>query len=269
MLSSDFLKAGRLSEAMSALQAEIRARPEDPGLRIFLFQLNCMLGRWHKALEQLQAVASLNPETMLLAQVFRAVIACEILRKEVFDGKRLPLTLGPAEEWIAELAQASAQVARGEFEAAARLRERAFDKAAVSTGRVNESAFQWIADADSRLGPVLEVILEGKYYWVPFSRIQRIEVEKPVDLRDLIWAPAKFVWSNGGMASGHIPARYPESEDDTNDQVRMARITEWLERPGETFLGRGQRVFATDQGDFGLFECGAIQFDGNESEEPL
>jgi type VI secretion system protein ImpE len=266
MASSDLLKAGRLNEALSALQAEIRDKPEDPSLRIFLFQLNCVLGRWQKALEQLQAVASLNPETMLLAQVFRGVIACELLRKEVFEGKRMPLTLGPAEEWIAELAQAGAQVAAGEFEAAAELRGRAFDKAAVSTGRVNESAFQWIADADSRLGPVLEVMLEGKYYWAPFSQIQRIEIEKPVDLRDLIWAPAKFTWSNGGTVAGHIPARYPESENDADDRVRMARITQWLERPGETFLGRGQRVFTTDQGDFGLFECEVIQFENQNGE---
>ena len=33
--------------------------------------------------------------------------------------------------------------------------------------------FEWIADADSRLGPLLEVILEGKYYWAPFCRIAR------------------------------------------------------------------------------------------------
>ncbi len=32
----------------------------------------------------------------------------------------------------------------------------------------------------------------GKYYWVPFCRIQKIETEKPIDMRDLVWLPARL-----------------------------------------------------------------------------
>ena len=76
MTAADLIRQGLPTQALEALQGEIRQNPADPRLRIFLFQLNCILGRWDKALTQLQVVASLNAETMLLSQIFRPVIAC-------------------------------------------------------------------------------------------------------------------------------------------------------------------------------------------------
>ena len=49
-----------------------------------------------------------------------------------------------------------------------------------------------------RLGPVCEAIINGRYYWVPFDRLSRIDLEAPVDLRDVVWMPAHFQFANGG-----------------------------------------------------------------------
>ncbi len=123
----------------------------------------------------------------------------------------------------------------------------------------NGRDFEWIADADSRLGPVLEVILEGKYYWIPFCRIKKIVMEKPSDLRDLVWKPAVFVWTNGGEAAGHIPTRYPGTETSEDNQLRLARRTDWLERAGGACLGLGQRILATNNDELPLLECQTIE----------
>src|SRR6266436_1412479 len=177
MTSAELVQAGRLEEGLASLQTEIRNKPQDTRLRIFLFQLNCILGRLDKALTQLQVIASLNADTMLLAQIFRPVIACELLRREVFAGRRTPIIFGEPMEWVGQLVQANDLVAKGEFAAAAEARGHAFEAAPASSGKLNGEPFAWIADADSRLGPVLEAIIEGKYYWVPFCRIQKIETE--------------------------------------------------------------------------------------------
>ena len=79
MTAQEKLAVGAPDEALIELQNEIRARPEDPKLRIFLFQLHCLLGNWSKALLQLQVIAGIDPETMLLAQIFQPVINCEAL----------------------------------------------------------------------------------------------------------------------------------------------------------------------------------------------
>jgi len=261
MNSSELVQAARLDDALSALQTEVRNKPEDTRLRIFLFQLNCALGRLDKALSQLQVIASLDSETMLLAQIFRPVIACELLRREVFEGKRTPLIFGQPTEWLGLLVQANELVARGEFTAAAEARTRAFEAAPASSGKVNGQPCDWVADADSRLGPVLEAIVEGKYYWIPFCRIQKIETVKPSDLRDLVWLPAQFTWSNGGTAPGHIPVRYPGTESSPKDSLRLARETDWQQRAGETYLGLGQRVLATQAEEYPLLECRSIELD--------
>jgi type VI secretion system protein ImpE len=105
----------------------------------------------------------------------------------------------------------------------------------------------------------LEAFIEGKYYWIPFHRIQKIETEKPSDMRDLVWLPAQFTWANGGSAPGHIPTRYFGTEDSADGQLRLARKTEWQQHPGEAFLGLGQRVLTTDANDYPLLECRTIE----------
>jgi type VI secretion system protein ImpE len=196
---------------------------------------------------------------MLLAQIFRPVIECEMLRAEVFAGKRTPLIFGEPQEWIGLLVQAGIHLAEGRFDAAGELRSQAFDLAPASAGKLNDQPFEWIADADSRLGPLLEVILEGKYYWVPFSRIARIEIEKPVDLRDLIWIPARFTWTNGGAVSAHIPVRYPGSEHAADDTLRLSRQTAWKEQGPDCFVGLGHRILTTSGAEHPLLECRTIE----------
>ncbi len=261
MTAEELIHSAQPQEALAELQAEIRRKPEDQRLRIFLFQLNCVLGRWAKALTQLQVLAGLDPQTSLLAHIFRPVIESEVFRTEVFAGHRKPLIFGEPEEWMGTLLQASDCVAGGQFAAAARLREQAFAAAPATCGRVDGQSFQWIADADSRLGPMLEVIIADRYFWVPFCRIRRIALEKPTDLRDLVWLPAQFVWVNGGEASGHIPTRYPGSDQSPDGPLCLARTTVWREQPHGCFLGLGQRVIATDQFERGLLECRVIDLE--------
>jgi type VI secretion system protein ImpE len=260
MTSAELVQSGKLEEGLALLQSEIRNHPEDTRLRLFLFQLNCVLGRLDKALTQLQVVASLNAETMLLAQIFRPVIACELLRRDVFAGKRTPIIFGEPPAWIGSLVQANELVARGEFAAAAASRELALAEAPASAGKLNGEAFEWVADADSRLGPVMEAFIDGKYYWVPLTRISKITSEKPSDLRDLVWLPVQFTWSNGGSVPGHIPARYPGTEAAADGNVRLARKTEWQQQPGDTYLGLGQRILNTDASEYPLLEIRSLEF---------
>ena len=260
MTAAELVHAGQLEAGLKALQVEIRNKPEDVRLRAFLFQLNCVLGRLDKALTQLQVIASLNAETMLLAQIFRPVITCEMLRREVFAGRRTALIFGEPAEWMGLLVQADGLVARGEFEAAAQHRNQAFEAAPASAGKIDGEPFEWIADADSRLGPMLEAFVDGKYYWIPFCRIQKIETEKPSDLRDLVWLPAQFTWTNGGATVGHIPVRYVGTEDSSDDALKLSRKTDWQSQPGATFLGLGQRILATDGNEHPILGCRRIEF---------
>jgi type VI secretion system protein ImpE len=261
MTAEELIKTGQLTAAYTALQQEVRNKPEDQRLRVFLFQLNCVLGQLDKALNQLQVVASLSAETMLLARVFQGVISCELLRREVFEGKRTPIIFGEPQEWMGLLLQANELAAQGKGTAARELRDRALEAAPATPGKINGAAFEWIMDADSRLGPLLEVFIEGKYFWVPFCHVRKLVIAAPTDLRDLVWTPAQFVWTNGGEASGHIPCRYAGTEVSTDDGLRLARRTEWKDLVDGYAIGLGQRLLATDSGDHALLECRTIDLE--------
>ena len=261
MTAEESIRAGRPQEALAALQQEVRNRPAEGKLRIFLFQLLSVLGKWDKALSQLAVLRDLDAESMLLAQIYAPAIQCEMLRSEVFAGKRSPLIFGEPDEWIGLIVQANQTIAEGRHAAAAELRSRAFERAPAASGSMNGERFEWIADADSRLGPLLEVMLDGKYFWVPFSRIRSVGIEPPTDLRNMVWTPAQFVWANGGEGSGLIPTRYSGSESSDDPAVQMARKTIWEQHHGETFLGLGQRVIATDGAEIALQELKTIELE--------
>lgn len=260
MAAYELLREGRLEEALTALKDQIRRDAANPKHRVFLFQLLAVQGDWQRALTQLNTVAELDPQTSAMAQMYRTAVECEALRSEVFRGNRSPLILGEPEPWVALLIQALGHVAAGEFNQARRLQMEAFDLAPVSAGTIDDQPFEWLADADSRLGPVLEAIVNGAYYWIPFHRIRQIDLEPPVDLRDVVWTAAHFTWTNGGEMVGLIPTRYVGSELSADSALLMSRKTDWNDLGQGYFVGSGQRMLTTDTGDFSLMDARKVLF---------
>jgi type VI secretion system protein ImpE len=253
------LRNGDLQETLEALQADVRADPADAKLRVFLFQLLSVTGQWDRALSQLNVAGDLDPATLAMVQTYREVLACEALRQSIFAGERSPLVFGEPERWIAMVFEALRHSAEGRHADAQALREEAFDEAPTTAGRINGNEFDWIADGDSRIGPFLEVIMNGNYYWVPFNRISRIKLEPPSDLRDVVWMPAEFTWVNEGQAVGLIPTRYPGTVGTDDDKLLLARRTDWLEQADSVYAGLGQRMLTTDHDDYALLEVREVQ----------
>lgn len=256
MTAEELFKAGQLDESLSALQNEIRKAPADPKLRIFLAQLLMIDGTWDRAHNQLKVVGEMSSEAHLLAAIFRPLIELEAFRKEVFSGLRSPLIFGEPNPYMGKLVQALS----ASPEEAENLRAAALDEAPASSGKFNGQPFEWIMDADSRLGPMLEVAIERKYYWMGIHHLKSITANAPTDLRDLIWMPAVFELVNGGEVSGFLYVRYPDTEKSEDANIRLSKVTQWLDEPGGN-IGIGQRLLATDQEDLALLELRQMEFD--------
>jgi type VI secretion system protein ImpE len=253
------LKQGNLPEALASLQEQIRKDPSNPKLRAFLFQLLAVLGQWERALTQLKVVGELDASYLLMVQTYREAIMCEALRAKVFGGTSSPLIFGDPQQWVALLVEALRLDAQGHHQEAKALRDQSFELAPATSGTFNGAGFGWIADGDSRLGPVLDAIVNGRYYWIPFQQIRKIEIDEPADLRDVVWMPAVFTWANGGNSSGLIPTRYPGSETSSDSMVRLGRKTEWEEFFEGSYRGSGQRVLATDNEEYGIMDARIIE----------
>lgn len=258
------LKQGDTAEALRLLQQQIRANPQDAPLRIFLFQLLCVVGQWDRALNQLTVISELDREASPMVQTYREVIRCEVLRAAVLKGTKAPLLFGEPQPWLALLIEAMLREGRGDVADAEQLRARAFDEAPATRGSAGEHAFEWIADADSRLGPVLEIIINGKYYWLPFSRLSRIEFEAPVDLRDTVWLPAQLTLATGAEAVGFVPTRYPGSEGAAAG-YQLSRLTDWQEPHPGYFTGLGQRMFMAEALELPILDLRVLELEGSEA----
>jgi type VI secretion system protein ImpE len=252
------LQQGDPAGALAHLQEAVRARPADPKLRVFLFQLLCVLGQWERALNQLKVATELDPGALAMAQMYGEAVRCEAMRRQVFDGQKVPMVFGEPEQWLALLIESLLVAGRGDVARSEELRLRAFDEAATSAGEINGRPFEWIADADSRLGPVLEAVINGRYYWVPFSRLASVAVDEPEDLRDMVWLPAQLTFENGGQTVALLPTRYVGSEAAGDGLVALARKTVWEEAGPDRHHGLGQRILATDAEELPLLELRSL-----------
>src|SRR6266403_6068169 len=172
--AEESFRQGDLGACLRLLQADVRRRPEDARLRVFLVQVLMVLGEWERALNQLGVLKELDAAALPMVHSYGAAIQCDRLRAAVFRGERSPLLFGEPEPWMAEMIQAAGLHAGGHVAQAAAMRARALDRAPPTPGTLNGTKFEWLMDADSRLGPLLEVNLQGGYYWVPLHRVSEI-----------------------------------------------------------------------------------------------
>ncbi|RLW53691.1 MAG: virulence protein SciE type [gamma proteobacterium symbiont of Stewartia floridana] len=258
--AKELLQQGQLDQALETLQQSIRNAPSDTKLRVFLFQLLCVMGAWERALSQLQVAGDMDSLNLPMAQTYREAIRCELFRQEVFSGDKTPLIFGDPPEWTAFLVEAMKHTGKGEYSQAESLRNQAFELAPTTPGTIDGQAFEWIADADSRLGPMIEAIVNGRYYWIPMQRLKKVTMEAPEDLRDMVWTPAQLTFENEGESVALIPSRYPGTESASEPALKLSHKTEWQTPAEGVYLGLGQRMLATDQDDYPLLNVREIQF---------
>jgi len=255
----EFLAAGDPAQALAALQQQVREKPGDAKLRVFLFQLLSVLGQWERALAQLDVCGQLDHGTLSMVNTYREAIKCEAVRAAVFAGKTTPVVFGQPTQWVAMLIEALAQDAQGNAAQATHLRASAFEAAPVTPGTLDGESFDWIADADSRLGPVLEVVLNGRYTWVPFDALSAVTIEAPEDLRDMVWAPVQLTFANGGQSVALVPTCYPGTREQADGALKLARGTTWNPLGDEQYAGLGQRLISTSGPEAGLLDAREIR----------
>ena len=250
----ELVAQGDPAGALELLQKRVRERSADPALRVFLFQLLCVLGQWQRALSQLELCGELDAATLPMVNTYREALKCEVVREAVFAGKTTPMLFGQPQTWVASLVEALQADARGDVDLAAKLRSDALAAAPATAGTLDKKPFEWIADADSRLGPVLEAVVNGRYVWVPFAALAKVSIEAPADLRDLVWAPAHLTLANGGETVALLPSRYAGSGGEADGALQLSRKTEWSDIGPEQYRGLGQRILTTSDPELGLLE---------------
>ena len=143
--AEELFRAGQLAACLAELQTEIRRRPEDAKLRVFLTQLLMITGDWDRALNQLAVVGELDAGALPMKHAYTAAVQCERLRSGVFGGERSPLVFGEPPQWIAPILESLRLQAQGRSSEAADLRTRGLEAAPATPGTLNGAPFTTMA----------------------------------------------------------------------------------------------------------------------------
>jgi type VI secretion system protein ImpE len=134
-------------------------------------------------------------------------------------------------------------------------------------GALNGHPFESIEDADSRLGPRLELFAAGAYLWIPFIHIESIEIEAPRRLRDTLWAPAivrtGHSFKDQELGQVLLPVISPLSCKRQNGNLQLGRATEWVDSEDGESVPLGQKMLSVDGEDFPFLEIRNLEFFGD------
>lgn len=268
-----------VAEHTEGVQRQIRAKPQDAGLRLALCHFLALRGEWQRAEDQLKLATKLDPTFTPASVTCAMALAGERHRSEFWAGARAPAIVSGNADWVEQLIAAAALPPARADEAAA-LRESARQAAPALQGTlasvdrsdaravqaldgepVEHSEFAWLCDGDVRLGAVLELLTPSGYAWLPLPAVRRIKFSRPQHLVDLLWAPAEIELHDGRGLNGLVPVRYPGALDALDDETTLGRRTDWLPLAGEEqYAGVGQRTLISEAGDHSLLDLRLVEF---------
>jgi type VI secretion system protein ImpE len=262
--------AGQLDAAIQELTQALKNRPADVSLRTFLFELFCFQGALDRAARQLDVLGTQSDDSgvQLAIQTYRMLLTAEEQRRQVFHGAALPKFITTPSPFIDRYVLLVKKLDNAAAEDAATLLDDAEESLLALSGQRNGGAFTSFRDADDRTAGVLEVFFEGEYLWVPLDHVASLQVTPPRRLRELIWAQAKLELAGQPPGDVFLPTRYPETYLNPDDQVRLARTTEWRALHDRIVIGSGQRVFLVDDEEVALLDLGSVVFAPAESAQP-
>lgn len=254
-----------LEAPFEAAKQRVQARPSDLGARSALWQIFAARGDFGRARTQLEAMVAIDSSWSMEATACQALLQAEAVRQQVLAGQRAPVCLGDPPAWFGDLAAGLAQFGAPSLPgagtaaaSASALLQRAQQASPAMSGQVNGQAFEWLCDGDARLGPCLELMVRGQYFWVPWQRVRELNSREPTELRDRLWLHALVTLEDENAIEAFLPARYPAPRDDAEG---LGEVTNWepLDAEGQAFTGHGQKTLITDSGEWGLLDIRKLQ----------
>jgi type VI secretion system protein ImpE len=237
MTPLELYRTGELGQAIKALGEELRSYPLDAKRRTFLFELLCFAGEYDRAEKHLDVLADQNPKAAAGMMLYRSALHAERTRQEMFRTGHLP----------------------GASEGAA----------AAGGGTWNGKPFEYLGDADDRIGDHLEVFIAGSYTWIATKYIERLEIEAPENLRDLLWARARIDASPKfriqELGEILLPVIAPLSYQSADDKVKLGRVSVWETQADGTERLSGQKLLLVDGEEIPLLEFRSILWSTTET----
>jgi len=258
--SREHFQAGRLQQAIDSALAEVKSDPTNTDRRGFLAELLCFGGQWERADKQIDTIGHQDPEAIVGLSLIRQLIRAEVTRAECFLQGRPPELLAEPTPALQKALEALAAIRAGDETAASQLAAEAEKQRPSVSGRCDDASFSDFRDLDDITAGVAEVLTStGKYYWIPWERVQTVEFHPPRRPRDLLWRQAEMSVEDGPYGDVYVPVVYFPC-DEIDEQLRLGRGTDWSGGDGAPSRGRGQRMFLVGDEATSIMQVSSIEF---------
>ncbi|RIK71020.1 MAG: SciE type virulence protein [Planctomycetota bacterium] len=254
-------QAGRLQDAVSAALADVKKNPSDTERRGLLAELLCLAADWERADKQIDTIGHQDPQAIVGLSLIRQLIRAEVARKECFVDGRPPELLGEPTPWMRTSLEALVAIREGDATGAAALLAEAEGRRPTVAGTCDGQPFTGFRDLDDVTAGVFEVLTStGKYFWIPIERVESVVFQPPKRPRDLIWRQAEMTVSDGPYGDVYVPAVYFGPPDQTDDQLKLGRGTDWSGGDGSPVRGRGQRMYLVGEEATPIMQLTSLEF---------
>ncbi len=261
MTAKELIKAGRLSEARMVLIEEVKNRPSDVGARTVLFQVLSLLGEWDKALRHLDMISTQDPRRTIGVHTYLNNVKAEQERAKVMKGAQLPSVMPEPPVYMHDYLDYLDAIRAGKSDGARASLALIDEARPVVLGTINGKHFGGMSDTDARLYAFLEAFVHERYVWIPIEAIRELIIHEPKDSFDLIWVTASITTWEGLSMNCSMPVTYPGTDEASDEQLKLGRLTDWAPLVGGMSRGLGQHVYAIGDEDVSILEIRSINFE--------
>jgi type VI secretion system protein ImpE len=259
--AQEFYRQARLDEAIEAALHSVKSAPADIDGRLLLCDLLCLDNQLERADRQLDVVVQQDSALAAGIGLYRQLIRAEIARKDVFESGRSPEFMSEVSDVLKLHLRASIALREGHASEADDLLRQAETLRPAVRGECDGESFEDLRDLDDLTAPFLEVLTStGKYYWIGWERIEKLEFRPPKYLRDLLWRQTEMAIREGPDAVVYVPVLYLGSHRSKDPAVRLGRSTDWSGPAGGPIAGVGQRTLLVGDQDKAILSIGRISF---------
>lgn len=261
MDAKELYKAGKLAEAIAAMNEEVRKNPLDTNRRGFLAELLCIAGNFERADKLLEALALQDPASGPSIAMFRQIVRADQSRHQLWTDGRVPEVLGEPTPAMRLCLSAVVATREGRTADALAFVAQAEEARPKPHGTCDGKAFDDLRDLDDITSGFFEVLTStGKFFWIPIERVELVEFRPPARPRDLLWRRAHMIVRDGPDGEVFVPAVYGGIAD-ADEAARLGRTTDW--RGGDTspVRGVGQRTLLVGSDARPMLEIGTISIE--------
>jgi type VI secretion system protein ImpE len=267
MEAHDLYRAGKLQEAIAAMNDEVRKNPSDFDRRSFLCELLCITGNLERADQQLDVMSKQDSAAEPALALLRQLVRAEGSRQDFHRKGAVPEFLGEPSASVQLRLKASVLAREGDSAGAAALISEAEEGRTPNSGTCDGEPLSDFRDLDDVMGDAFEVLTStGKYYWVPFSTTDSVSFRTPERPLDLLWRVAEMDVRGGPDGVVYIPSIYGSGSEGGDDPVLLGRATDWTGGEGEIVNGIGLRTYLAGEEDKTILQLTELTF-GAASDE--